>query len=57
MESTAVVDYLKRMGLRAGEYDPLTHEFAADRVDRDEAHELRIRYAERPRADVARLAS
>lgn len=57
IESPAVADYLERMGFRVDDYHPLTHEFDADRLDREGTRELRLRYAEALREDVAGLVA
>lgn len=38
-----VADYLEQMGFQVGEYDSLTHEFAAERVEREDVREIRLR--------------
>ncbi|MFC4988478.1 glutamate-cysteine ligase family protein [Saliphagus infecundisoli] len=55
LASLAVTAYLERMGFRVGEYGPLTHEFEADRIEREDVRGLRLEYAERLREDVAGL--
>jgi hypothetical protein len=52
-----VAAYLRSMGIEPDPYEPIAAELAGpDRVDVDEARELRLRYADRLREDVAGLA-
>lgn len=55
IESAAVRAYLDRMGFEIGAYDPIAHEFDAEReLTPAEARRIRLEYADRLESDIRR---